>query len=193
MNTYLSTSIYYSTETYNYADLDAMGFDDRFRSACVTGVWIFYDYVYYEGNSWYAWGVNDNCFNMDDSIAGKASSVRFGGIGEGMDRNAISVYGKPWFAGLTEVYIDDAYGVFQYKQGSLIVTGCEPWTLEDGSAEKCACVYPSDTSNCYPGMYPNLDLGFNYYRLKKGCSCRTKLYPEPAQIQTQNGAISWKI
>ena len=106
-----------------------------------------------------------------------------------MDRSSISVYDKPWFVGHDGIYTSDAYGEFEYRQGSLIVTGCEPWTLEEYNG-KCTCVYPSDTNNCYPGMYPNLDIGFTYYRLKKGCSCSTKLYPEPAKFHTKNGAFS---
>ena len=63
----------------HYPDLDAMGWDNRVSSVCVTGVWIFYDYMYYQGAAWYAWGVDNNCFNMDDSIAYKATAVRNAG------------------------------------------------------------------------------------------------------------------
>ena len=41
---------------------------------------------------------------------------------------------------------------------SAIVTGCNPWTLYEYNnyQGRCACVYPSDQSKCYPGFYQDL-------------------------------------
>ena len=63
---------------------------------------------------------------------------------------------------------------------SAIVTGCNPWTLYEYNnyQGRCACVYPSDQSNCYPGFYQDLgNVAGQISSVRRGCSCNKKLAP----------------
>ena len=78
---------------------------------------------------------------------------------------------------------------------SAIVTGCDPWTLYEYNnfQGRCACVYPSDSSNCYPGFYKNLgNVANQVSSARKGCYCNKKLAPEPTLTRSSTvGASSY--
>merc|ERR1712012_1476020 len=45
---------------------------------------------------------------------------------------------------------------YDNRARSVIVTGCQPWTLYqyNNYQGRAMCVYPKDTSTCEPGLYP---------------------------------------
>ena len=60
------------------------------------------------------------------------------------------------------------------------MTGCTPWTLYEYNnyQGRCACVYPADQSNCYPGFYKSLgNVANQISSARKGCYCNKKLAP----------------
>ena len=71
---------------------------------------------------------------------------------------------------------------------SAIVTGCNPWTLYEYNnfQGRSACVYPSDTSNCYPGFYENLgNVANQISSVRRGCYSNVKLAPSAAPAITK--------
>ena len=67
---------------------------------------------------------------------------------------------------------------------SLIVTGCEPWTIFEGQTYQghAICVFPGSEGSCTPGFYPNSrslsTLGYSVSSVRKGCFAKTKIYPQ---------------
>merc|ERR1712141_894031 len=65
---------------------------------------------------------------------------------------------------------------------SAIVTGYNPWTVYQYTNYQggCACLYPSDTSNGYPGFYKDLgQLSNQINSARKGCYCSKQMVPAP--------------
>ena len=184
-----------SCETERWPDLDAMGWDDTFVSTCVNGFWIFYEYTYYdtynEGNAWYAYGT-DYCIDMPWDVQRTVSSVNYAGRGEGIDWDSLNLYQHDWFKGFYQMVVDDYESRVKY-QGSAVVTGCSAWTLKDTyDRNSCVCLYPGDTTNCYPGVYTNMNLNFHALTAYKGCSCSNIIYPDEPTSKSVNGAYGIK-
>ena len=75
---------------------------------------------------------------------------------------------------------------------SAIVTGCNPWTLYEYNnyQGRCACVYPSDQSNCYPGFYQDLgNVAGQISSVRRGCSCNKKLAPAPPMFSKKKSDV----
>ena len=79
-----------------------------------------------------------------------------------------------------------------YSLRSAIVTGCNPWTLYEYNnfQGRCACVYPSDQSNCYPGFYQDLgNVANQISSVKRGCYCNKKLAPAPPAVSKKQSNV----
>ena len=75
---------------------------------------------------------------------------------------------------------------------SAIVTGCDAWTLYENEyyEGRCACVYPSDINNCYPGFYKTLgNVANQISSVRKGCFCNKKLAPSATMYDTKSAVI----
>merc|ERR1712156_855292 len=77
---------------------------------------------------------------------------------------------------------------------SVIVTGCDPWTLykDDNYDGASLCLYPSDTSNCYPSFFLQKDIGWiadQISSVRRGCHSQNILQtiqppPETEELET---------
>eukprot|EP00095_Tigriopus_kingsejongensis_P009637 maker-scaffold94_size379870-snap-gene-2.32 protein:Tk09637 transcript:maker-scaffold94_size379870-snap-gene-2.32-mRNA-1 annotation:"gamma-crystallin a" len=175
-------------------NLAQSSFDNMASSCCFNGIWILYDLPDYNANNLEAavfngWG-ESYCADFAADFDNKASSIRFSGAPDGYKYDTINFYEGKNFMGLEQFFYDDA-PQFNYDNlgRSVIVTGCSPWTIYqyDNYQGYSACLYPSDTANCYPSFFPDpSDLGFlsdQVSSTKKGCFSNNKihgktLYPE---------------
>ena len=63
----------------------------------------------------------------------------------------------------------------------MIVTGCSPWTIYqyDNYQGYSACLFPADTTNCYPSFYPTPDnlgvLSDQVSSVRKGCFSKNRI------------------
>ena len=70
------------------------------------------------------------------------------------------------------------------------MTGCNAWTLYEYNnyQGRSACVYPSDTSNCYPGFYENLgNVAGQISSVRRGCYSEVKMAPAALPKSKSNG------
>lgn len=169
---------------YNY------NFNNRAESCCATGMWILYPDTYYRTNSWtpksyYLYG-NNYCTNLAWDYRNKASSARFVGHPNGYKLSAINIFRNREYAGeMVRCY----NGGCQYftKNGytdrignSLILNGCQPWTIYTGTyySGSALCLVPP--SNCNPVLFSNFNR-FSYYTgnvasARPGCYSSNKIY-----------------
>ncbi|CAB4068445.1 unnamed protein product [Lepeophtheirus salmonis] len=115
---------------------------DFSKSAIINGVWIFYentDYNQFEfgKRSFYGWG-KDHKISSFGQLNRALSSVRSGFMGN-----------EQYFYSDTPSLNHDNFGE------SIIVTGCDPWTLYEERSYRGdrICVYPASTQKCEPGFY----------------------------------------
>ncbi|XP_059083008.1 beta-crystallin A1-like [Tigriopus californicus] len=160
--------------------LSPFDFDNVISSCCFNGVWILYDEHDYNKNDFGAavysgWG-EGACFTFDATFDDKASSLRFAGAPDGYKQDTINFYESKYFIGEEQYFYDDApqFNFDNFGQ-SVIVTGCAPWTIYeyDNYQGESICLYPSDTTECYPSFYAEpTDLGFLASQVssaRKGC------------------------
>merc|ERR1719232_1727766 len=175
------------------------GWDNLFSSCCFYGTWVLYDDYQYNGNNpnaqaYSAWGEN-YCTDLQGSPSfdNKASSVRFVGAPDGYKYDTINLYQYDFYMGLEQYAYGDAPTLNYDNLGrSVIVTGCNPWTLYEYNnfQGRCACVYPSDQSNCYPGFYQDLgNVANQISSVKRGCYCNKKLAPAPPAVSKKQSNV----
>merc|ERR1719323_1788927 len=184
-------------------DLSRVGMDNRFSSCCFYGIWnLFDDYEYSERNPQRAvysgWG-EGICFDLqgNPSFDNLASSVRFVGAPDGYKYDTLNLYEYDFYRGYEQYTYGDASSLNYDNLGrSIIVTGCQPWTVYQNTNfnGNCACVYPSDTQNCYPGFYESLGNTANQISsVRKGCYCNKKLAPKPVMTRSSTvGGFSYQ-
>jgi len=178
-------------------------FDNKIDSCCVTGIWLLYAEESYNSAStgsanWWVYG-NNNCINVPQGFENKASSLRFTGAPDDWTASTINMYYNEYFIGDEEYSYNDVSSVLRDNAAkSVIVTGCQPWTVYDrrGYTGNCKCLYPENTSTCKPGFYSTeSSLGYmarSISSARKGCYCSQASLPDNAlksgpQDLTQGG------
>jgi len=180
-------------------DLYSTGWDNKFSSCCFYGIWNMYDDRDYNERStnspaYSAWGEN-YCEDLQGSPSfdNLASSIRFVGAPDGYKYDTINLYEYNFYMGLEQYAYGDAPSLNYDNLGrSAIVTGCNPWTLYEYNnyQGRCACVYPSDQSNCYPGFYQDLgNVAGQISSVRRGCSCNKKLAPAPPMFSKKKSDV----
>ena len=175
-------------------------FDNRISSCCFTGTWILYAEENYNGyatgaSNWWAYGDN-SCLDVPSQFDNVASSLRFTGAPDDWKYSTLNVYFNDYFIGDEEfTYNDMPQFNYDNRARSVIVTGCQPWTLYqyNNYQGRAMCVYPKDTSTCEPGLYPTGSslgsLSGDVSSARKGCYAKEKVYPVNAGVKsTGNGS-----
>jgi hypothetical protein len=144
----------------NYVpDLASHSFNNRARSTCVTGVWLFYDIVNYNSagnyNMEYVFG-NNYCVSFA-GLGAAVSSLRFAGPASDYRLPSLSLYARIYFQGAEEYTEVDLPNLsLNGRIASLIVTGSpnQGWTLYDRAnyAGNAICIYPPVTSIYEPAF-----------------------------------------
>jgi len=162
--------------------------DNRISSCCFTGIWILYSEESYNGYntngaSWWAYGVN-SCMDVPTQFNNDASSLRFTGAPDDYMYDTLNLYFFDYFIGDEEfMYNDMPHLNYDNRARSVIVTGCNPWTLYqyDNYNGYAICVFPGDTSSCTPGYYTSSQalgsLAGQVSSARKGCYAQEKVYP----------------
>jgi len=170
-------------------DLRNYNMDNRIESCCFTGIWMLYaegDYNGYSTGSanWWAFGDN-NCLDVPPQFANAASSLRFTGAPDDWKYDTLNFYFNDYFIGDEEFTYNSMPQLnYDNRARSLIVTGCDVWTLytDRNYGGLSMCVYPADSSNCTPGLYPNSQTLGNLAgqissARRGGCFAEKKVYP----------------
>ncbi|CAL4117393.1 unnamed protein product, partial [Meganyctiphanes norvegica] len=134
-------------------DLGQYNFDNSIDSACVTGIWLYYENTEYNkmaGRVYWLHGI-DFCGNFPNDYTDMISSVRFAGDPTNWQADTLTVYEGQYFTG-NEFYCTSdcgSLGNLDLDASSLIVTGTSPWTVYDGTnySGQAICVYPNETDN----------------------------------------------
>jgi len=190
-----------SVQLSDYApSLSNYQFDNRLSSICITGIWIFYADPNYNLNNNGAsnyWVFGDKyCTDVPSQFDNQASSVRYTGAPDGWKADTLNVYMNEYFIGGEEYTYTDITNFKNNDQTkSLIVTGCNAWTLYEYSNYKgrCKCVYPASSSDCTPGFYTNESslgqVARTISSARKGCYCNSRALPDNYGVQSDgNGA-----
>merc|ERR1711973_979481 len=134
------------------SNLGIYNWDNKISSCCFTGIWILFA---------------DRDYNR-----GTTSSSNWWAYG---DYSCLD----------TPTPFDNVATHLSYpdKAKSLIVTGCLPWTVysDVNYRGKAMCVWPSDTIQCTPGLYPARStlgsLADNISSVKRGCNAKENVFP----------------
>uniref|UniRef100_D3PHC6 Crystallin, beta A1 [Equus caballus] n=1 Tax=Lepeophtheirus salmonis TaxID=72036 RepID=D3PHC6_LEPSM len=164
-------------------DLRSEGFDNKVCSASMDGIWILYEHLDFntkDGMSYFAWGNSYDVLNFG-KMKYHTSSLRSAGIGNFLQRSTLNFYEKEGFGGREQYYSGDIpFLMEEMNFHSLILTGCEPWTLYDDKFfdGDRICVFPGDEDRCYPGFFPrHEDFGYFGSRVQSariGCFSEVK-------------------
>ena len=128
-----------------------------------------------------------------------ASSLRYVGSLNNWQEDGLHLYFSEYFGGGEEIVLGNTQQLDHDNAAvSLIVTGCQPWTIfQDRTYEVkgflffidlipslqgyAICVYPSSEVSCTPGFYPFAQsistLANSISSVRKGCFAKTKIYP----------------
>ena len=178
--------------------LRTYNFDNRISSCCFTGTWILYAEENYNKQStgasnWWAFGDN-YCIDVPSQFDNVASSLRFTGAPDDWKYSTLNMYFNDYFIGDEEfTYNDMPQFNYDNRARSVIVTGCQPWTLYqyNNYTGRAMCVFPKDTSSCEPGLYPTgSSLGSlqgDVSSARKGCYAKEKVYPVNANTKSASG------
>merc|ERR1711892_1498382 len=163
--------------------------DNRIGSCCFTGIWMLYAEEDYNGYStgspnWWAFGDN-NCLDVPPQFANAASSLRFTGAPDDWKYDTLNFYFNDYFIGDEEFTYNSMPQLnYDNRARSLIVTGCDVWTLytDRNYGGLSMCVYPADSSNYTPGLYPNSQTLGNLAgqissARRGGCFAEKKVFP----------------
>ena len=182
------------------SDLGPFRWDNRIRSICVTGIWIVYSDANYNTanpgatNMW-AFG-NEHCLNVPAGFENKASSMRYTGVPDAWTSSSINFYYHEYFIGGEEYsYVDYPQLSYNDNTKSIIITGCEPWTVyaDRNYLGNCKCLVPASTTKCTPGFYSTeSSLGYmarSISSARKGCYCAKTALPDNHGVKDDvNGA-----
>ena len=114
-----------------------------------------------------------------------ASSLRYVGAGDNWQEDRLTLYFSEYFSDGEEIVLGNSPHLdHDNAAASLIVTGCEPWTIYETETyqDHAICVFPGSEVSCTPGFYPNArslsTLGYSVSSVRKGCFAKTKIYPQ---------------
>jgi len=182
-------------------NLGSYNFDNRISSCCFTGTWILYAEQNYNGYSvgsanWWAYGENA-CMDTPAQFSNVASSLRYTGAPDDWKYPTLNIYFNDYFIGDEEfTYNDMPQFNYNDRSKSIIVTGCQPWTIYQYTnyQGRAMCIFPSDTSLCTPGLYPtssNLGaLAGDVSSARRGCYAKEKVYPVNYGLKSGSGSAS---
>jgi len=116
-------------------DLSRIGFDNRVRSVCVTGIWLFYQDIRYNDagprGMEYVFGRDSYCVNIR-TIAGTISSVRYAGAPRDYNQDSLTIYEGDYFQAREEFILTNLANLnLAGNHKSLIITGRSAWTVYD--------------------------------------------------------------
>lgn len=172
-------------------------FDNRIVSCIYNGIYLLHDDYNYNDNNLNAgvfaeaWGEN-RCVEMND-FSYKASSVRLAGAPNGYKYSTLNFYEGEYYAGEEQYFYQDAPYVDTRISRSMIITGCDAWTVYEGSnySGQRRCFYPSDTINCYPSFFRDQSMmqGFGGYiaSARRGCFSKDIVRGEAMSRSSQPG------
>ncbi|CAG0918659.1 unnamed protein product [Notodromas monacha] len=168
---------------------DGVNYDNVISSACVTGMWLFYEEYDFGANALgameYAYGTNF-CFNLN-FVNDAASSMRYVGNREDYMANGITVYQYRSFKGM-EYFSQYDVPVFpmniRWWPPSAIISGNLSWTLYEFPyfEGRSVCLHARTDYN-FPTLFLDDMAGISLPRLgsmSKGCQPRrtqVNLYP----------------
>jgi len=169
--------------------------NDKIGSCCFTGIWMLYaeeDYNGYSTGSSNWWAYGDNyCLDVPSQFDNQASSLRFTGAPDDWKYDTLNIYFNDYFVGDEEFTYNDMPQLnYDNRAKSLIVTGCDAWTIYqyDNYQGNAMCVFPSDSSSCTPGFYPtsqNLgSLAGQVSSARRGCYAQEKVFPANFGVRT---------
>jgi len=183
------------------SNLGSYNWDNKISSCCFTGIWIlFAERDYNRGttssSNWWAYG-DYSCLDTPTPFDNVASSLRYAGKLSDWKSNTLTLYFNEYFIG-DEEYMNNDVTHLSYpdKAESLIVTGCLPWTVysDVNYRGKAMCVWPSDTIQCTPGLYPARStlgsLADNISSVKRGCNAKENVFPVNYGLKQESGAAS---
>merc|ERR1712238_69949 len=101
------------------------------------------------------YGTTKGTRSLDNSFSQTASSARFTGPPDGYKYSTINFYKYDSYSGDEQYLYDSAANLNIDNFGSsIVVTGCDAWTIYqyDNYGGNSLCLYPSDTTNCYPSF-----------------------------------------
>merc|ERR1719347_1192962 len=170
-------------------DLRNYNFDNRIASCCFTGIWLLYDeYTYnkYSTGSANWWAFGDNyCSDVPAQFMYAASSLRYTGAPDDWKFPTLNLYFNDYFIGDEEFMYQDMPSLNYDNQAmSVIVTGCQPWTIyfDPGYQGYSMCVFPSDTASCTPGLYTTSaslsGLGRQVSSARRNCYSEVRVLPD---------------
>merc|ERR1719295_269622 len=158
-------------------------FNERISSCCVTGVWILYSETDYNarkpgGDIWYVYGDN-YCTALPYGFRNQASSLRLAGTPDGWQYETINFYKEEKFVGKESFTCEDNRR-FKHDIRSLIVTGCDKWTLysEPNYSGSSVCVQNGSPTKCTPGFYSALRGFTKVGSVRRGCYAARDLLPD---------------
>ena len=172
--------------------------DSKISSCNLSGIWILYDKENYEGStSFWMYGYN-YLVNLPTEFENKVGSLRFPGAPDDWKATSFNIYSQDFFMGEEEFAYEDIPKL-NIKAKSVIITGCEPWTvyLENNYEGASRCLFPSDVENCTPGLYPtarsiNEVIAGKLSSAKRGCQDEQQIinhhHQETVLDQASNGA-----
>ncbi|CAB4061539.1 unnamed protein product [Lepeophtheirus salmonis] len=121
-----------------------------------------------------------NCYGYEKDLAAMDFDNKVDSTKHYTD-SSINFYAQEGFSGEEQYYTNDIpYPVKSVFGKSLIVTGCDEWTIysEKYFAGESVCVKPIDMDNCSPTFYPTVDklgLGHRLRSARKGCHSMTSV------------------
>ena len=140
---------------------------------------------------WLYW--DNYATNVPSGFDNVASSVRFTGAPDSWKADTLNLYLNEYFIGGEEyTYVDMPQLNYNDQAKSIVVTGCTAWTLYSDANYygSCTCVYPGDTSKCFPGFYSTEQslgsLSRKVSSVRRGCYCHNnKVFPENYKSKSQ--------
>ena len=114
----------------------------------------------------------------------RATSLRLVGAADNWQEDRLTLYFSEYFSDGEEIVLGNSPQLeHEDAAASLIVTGCQPWTIFQTETYQgdAICVFPGSELSCTPGFYPNArslsSLGYSVSSVRKGCFAKTKIYP----------------
>merc|ERR1712142_155967 len=148
------------------------------------------------GAIWWAFGIN-NCLDVPSEFNNDASSIRHPGAQDDYMADTLNLYFADKFSGDEEyMYTDMPLLNFDDRARSVIVTGCNPWTLYeyDNYGGSAMCVFPGSTVDCTPGLYPTSEslgsLAGRVSSTRKGCYAQEHVLPVNHGARMEGNGLS---
>jgi len=162
-------------------------FDNRIQSCKFNGIYILYDWRYYNHNDLkgkiYGEAWDAHCAPMR-GFMNQATSIRLVGSPSDWKDDSITFFEGEFYNGKDQSFFRDASSFSMNDFGrSMIITGCSKWTLYEHSHfnGQSACWQPRD--NCAPAFFRDEKLMKGWAQkvssVRRGCYSDKTFYGEP--------------